>query len=222
MQDRTLMPARLLLAAMMLTWSATSRAGASQVGQPQRLVGVVTVSHGELAFAPCGAAARVAVDSTPGRVLSAQLDWLLAGHDGGVRVEAEVSESDEGWSLTHLRRAGHLQPTCPSTDAVGYIWAASGNGTWRMMATPRSVRIDGVEGLENRRFRYAPFARDAQGGYRYVADAGGEKLVIELLPSICRSDAQTGRDAEVSEYMARLTWRTNRWTGCAHNGYSAK
>lgn len=220
MQDRTRLPARLVVAALMLTLPAVPGAGASQAGQPQRLIGVVTVSHGELAFAPCGATARAAVDSTPGRVLSAQLDWLLAGHDGGVRVEAEVSETDGGWSFTHLRRAGHLQPTCPSTDAVGYIWVASGDGAWRMMATSRSVRVSGVEGLENRRFRFAPFVRDAQGGYRYVADAGDGKLVIELLPSLCRNSTEAARDAEVSEYKAQLTWRGRRWTGCAHNGYS--
>jgi hypothetical protein len=222
MQDRILVPVRLIFAIVMMVMPAGLRAETRQIAQSERRVGVLTVSHGELAFASCGAAARSAVDATPGRVLSAQLDWLLSGHDGGIRVEAEVAADEEGWSLTHLRRAGHLQPTCPSIDSIDYVWAATGHGVWRMVATPRSVSVSGLEGLENRRFRYAPFARDAEGGYRYVADAGNEKLVIELLPALCRSSAEPSRDAEVSEYRALLTWRGRQWAGCAHNGHAGR
>jgi len=188
----------------------------------ERLVGVLARAHGELGFAPCDGVARVAVDATTDGNVAAQLDWLLDGRDGAVRLEADAIAEDGAWRLTHLRRAGRAEPACPGGDAIDYVWRAVGEAGWQLLATSRSVRVAGVEGLEGRRFRYSPFVAGSDGNYRYVADAGGERLEIVLVPGPCRGIARDGHDAVVSDYRAELAWRGRRWSGCAHNGPVAR
>lgn len=190
--------------------------------RPERLVGVLARAHGDLAFAPCEGEAQAAVDATAGGNLVAQVDWLLDGHDGAVRLEADAIAEDGGWRLVHLRRAGHVEPGCPRADAIDYVWSAADHGGWRLLATPRSVRVSGVEGLDGRRFRFAPFVRGEDGSYRYAADAGGERFEVELAPAICRSGDREGHGAVVSDYRAVLSWRGRQWVGCAHNGRAAR
>lgn len=190
--------------------------------RPEPLVGVLARTHGDLAFAPCEGEARAAVDATAGGNLVAQMDWLLDGHDGAVRLEVDAIAEDGVWRLVHLRRAGHVEPGCPREDAIDYIWSAADPGRWRLLATPRSVRVSGIEGLEGRRFRFAPFVRGEDGSYRYAADAGGERFEVELDPTTCRSGDREGQGAVVSDYRAVLSWRGRQWVGCAHNGRAAR
>jgi uncharacterized membrane protein len=202
------------------TGGAVLPAGAEDHRDPERLVGVLARSHGELGFAPCGGEARIAVDATTGGTLAAQLDWLLDGRDGAVRIEVDAIAVDGTWRLTHLRRAGHSEPACPGNDAIDYVWRAVGEGGWALLATSRSVQVSGVEGLDGRRFRFSPFVRGPDGGYRYAAETDGGRLEVELAPGTCRSVGAEGRDAAVSDYRAVLSWRGRRWSGCAHNGFS--
>lgn len=204
------------------TGGAVLPAGAEAVLDAERLVGVLARSHGELGFAPCGGEARVAVDATTAGTLAAQLDWLLDGRDGAVRIEADAIAADGSWRLTHLRRAGRAEPACPGKDAIDYVWRAVGEGGWRLLATSRSVRVSGVEGLDGRRFRFSPFLRGPDGSYRYAAEADGGRLEVELAPGTCRSVGADGHDAAVSDYRAVLSWRGRQWSGCAHNGLSPR
>lgn len=210
--------ARILFVVALAMGSNAVDAEGSPAGVPDRLSGVLARAYGSLAFAPCGGVAGPAVDGTVGGLLTAELDWLLDGRDGGVRVEVDAVAGGQGWRLTHLRRAGHVQPECPREAAFDYVWSASGEAGWRMIATPRSVRITGVDGLDGRRFRFQPFVRGSSGAYLYAADAGDERLEIELAPGLCRSTGTQSVDAAVSDYRSVLVWRGLRWTGCAHNG----
>lgn len=214
--------ARLLSVVVLAAGANAVAAEEAASGVPERLSGVLARAHGSLAFAPCDGHAGPAVDVTAGKLLTTELDWLLDGRDGGVRVEVDAVMGDEGWRLTHLRRAGHVEPECPREVAFGYVWSAAGEGGWRMLATPRSVRITGVEGLDGRRFRFRPFVRGSSGVYHYVADAGEERLLIELAPGLCRSQGAATVEAEVSDYRSVLVWRGRRWAGCAHNGRVAR
>lgn len=192
-------------------------AGADAAVEAERLVGVLARSHGELGFAPCGGEARAAVDATAGGMLAAEIEWLLDGHDGAVRIEADAVAAEGAWRLRHLRRAGRAEPRCPDADAIDYVWRAVGEGGWGLLATSRSVRMTGIDGLEGRRFRFSPFVRAPDGSYRYAADAEGGRVEIELVPGVCRSIGPDGHDAAVSDYRAELSWRGRRWSGCAHN-----
>jgi hypothetical protein len=198
---------------------ALSLACASVAGQPsaERMTGVLARSHGALAFAPCEDVPLPATDRTNAGTATDVLDWLLDGHDGAIHVELDAWRDDTGWQLVHLRRAGQSEPGCAG-DPIDYVWRAVGEGGWALLATPRSVTVSGADGLVQGRFPYAPFRRQPDGSYRYVADAAGEPVEIRLRPGLCLSNSGGSRGGSMTDYLATLSWRGREWEGCARNG----
>lgn len=183
----------------------------------ERMTGILGRAHGNLAFAPCEGPSLPAVDHTAPGALSELLDWLLAGQDGAVRVELDAWRDDAGWQVVHLRRAGHDEPTCVE-DGTEYVWQAVGDRGWRLVATPRSVRFHGIEGLDGQRFPFRPFVRRVDGSYAFEATAGREPLEVVLTPASCRRASDTLRGSMASDYRVTLRWRGLAHEGCAYNG----
>lgn len=208
----------LVLGFCLVGTGAEGQPSAPALAGAERIVGVLARAHGALALAPCVGESLPAADHTAGAILTRELDWLLDRSDGAIRVEVDASADAGVWRIGHLRRAGRNEPRCPREQDLGYVWRAAGQDGWRLLATPRSVRVTGIEGLDGRRFRFAPFVRGNDGAYRYATDAGGEPVTLELWPELCRaSDSRTG-EASVSDYRAAVVWRGRRMEGCGHNG----